>query len=100
VSKPTKKQNSKQQKPITTERKEGGDDLKGKLVVLLLSWRAGVHWNRMIAKLDKTGQPHRMLVTMDSGYRRSSDIYHDTINRLVESGHYRTAKSLIKAKRR
>jgi hypothetical protein len=54
----------------------------------------------MIAKLDKTGQPHRMLVTMDSGYRRSSDIYHDTINRLVESGHYRTAKSLIKAKRR
>lgn len=59
-------------------------------------FRAGYHWNRMIAKQDSTGLTHSTLLWMHRSYERSSISYNQSIEVLVASAHYVTAKSLIR----
>lgn len=73
--------------------------MKEALAVMALRWRAGFHWNRMIAKQDKTALTHSTLMVMDCSYRRSNTIYNDCISRLVSKGRYTTAMSIIAEKK-
>jgi hypothetical protein len=63
-----------------------------------LMYRANYHWNRMIAKQERTGFLHNTLYSIDRRYARHSNCYNDCINELVDAADYVTALSIVRSK--
>lgn len=68
--------------------------------IRLFYHRLRMEWYRsgMIAKLDKEGASHFMLLVWDSRYARCNRKYNESKNLLIAAGVYITAQSMIAKK--